>query len=141
MAKEQSGTQFTDAEIYTIKSLYKRVPTAEIARKLGRSYSGVRKVIESMKDELGEPATKTATERPEEPLQGSGTLGKLHALESLLWDEIRASEGPTTARLASEYRATLLEIERREEAGTDSADESDVLGKLADAFISRAGKA
>lgn len=49
-----------------------------------------------------------------------------------------AAEGVTVARLAAEYRNTIIEIEKRE--ANDGAD-NDPLTELADALISRASKA
>lgn len=140
--KKKQGEPFTAAELYMIKGLYGKVPNAEIARRLGRTRNGVCNAIDRMRKSGELYADKPERPPTKAPIDGAaGTLGKLHVLESMLMEEMKVSEGPTLARLASEYRTTLLEIERREEAGPDGAGESDVLGKLADAFLSRAGKA
>lgn len=124
----------SQSELETIKALYRRVPTAEIARKLGRSRSAVCRAIERLG--LDEQVSLKPSPKPEPP-KDVDALSELYFIRDILRNELMAAEGVTVARVAAEYRNTILEIEKRE--ANDGAD-NDPLADLADALISRASK-
>lgn len=124
---KRRGARWTADERQFIKSAYPRLGTAEIAKKLGRSRSGVSKLVKEMKESGEIPSAKsmerstgrvTAGPPPDAPDGTQDTAGQLRwvrdILERSLWD----AEPPQAARLAKEYRETVMAIEGME-GGSD----------------------
>lgn len=141
--KARAG-RFTPKERAFVISTYPALGPAEIARKLGRSKSGVCKLISQLK-ETGEIATTESTRRPTEPPPAEtsdadgpqDTLGRLRRLRSLLEVRLHEAEVPQVARIASEYRAVVDEIDRLE--ARDGGDRGDALDDLARALAGKLG--
>ena len=117
-----------------------------MARKLGRSKSGVCKLIREMK-KSGEIVEAGSTERAtEEPPpgtldEGSGTqdtLGRLRRLRDHLERQLYDAQPAQVRGISAEYRATLEAIDRLENTeGGDDGD--DVLDRLAGALLGHRG--
>lgn len=124
---KRRGARWAADERQFIKSAYPRLGTAEIAKKLGRSRSGVSKLVKEMKESGEIPSAKsmerstgrvTAGPPPDAPDGTQDTAGQLRwvrdILERSLWD----AEPPQAARLAKEYREAVMAIEGME-GGSD----------------------
>lgn len=122
------GGRFGPDEREFVKSVYPGMGPAEIAGKLGRSKSGVCKLIKQMKDD-GEIRAPKPTKRSTECYAGGfgdaggpqDTIGRLRSLRSLLERSLHDADPGKVARIAAEYRAVIDEIARIEgqEAGCD----------------------
>lgn len=123
---------FTDDEIEALRSLYGRMPLTDIARKLGRSYAGVKKIIKRYDLQPNVCATQ-GLELKAEPCAGDA-LSELYFLADLLRRAMSETAGAALARVAREYRLTLLEIEKRENSSSAAINPLD---ELAAAFASR----
>ena len=130
-----------------MREAYPGLGPAAIARKLGRSRSGVCALVARMK-ESGEisaarsiPATvamagpRTAPAPDEDGRQD--TLGRLRWVRSLLERQLYEAETTQAARLAKEYRETVEAIERMESAEGGGTD--DGLDALAGAIARKLG--
>lgn len=141
-------TLFSAEDRAFVKNAYPALGPAAIAEKLGRSKSGVCKVIKEMK-EAGElpsdvrarDSTKRSTpdggnglafEPPGEP---QDTLSRLKWVRDLLERQLRDSEPTSAARLAREYRDTVEAIARME--AEDGG--SDAVGDLAALIAKKLG--
>lgn len=142
---EKKGKRFSAAEKEFIKNSYQCLSSRAISKKLGRSRTGVDKIIRQM-IEAGELTPKVVTETstadvPVSPPRDSGdgkqnTLGRLRWVRSLLERQLYDAEPTTAARLAKEYRDTLEAIERLEQEG---GGENDVIVQFADVLAKRLG--
>ena len=136
---------FSAKEREFVANAYPALGPAAIAKKLGRSRSGVCKLIKELK-ERGEIESTNAP-RNDAPVDFSqapphdapdgrqDTLGRLKWVRSLIERQLWEAEGASAARLAKEYRDTLEAIERMEGDGGDG----DALGAFADAIAKRLG--
>lgn len=147
MSKKPRGTPWSDDERRFVREAYPGLGPAAIARKLGRSRSGVCALVARMK-ESGEisaaksiPATaamagpRTAPAPDEDGRQD--TLGRLRWVRSLLERQLYDAETTQAARLAKEYRETVEAIERMESAEGGGA--NDGLDALAGAIARKLG--
>lgn len=145
-SKHKQGDPLTAQERKFIENAYPALGPAAIARKLGRSRSGVCYVIKQLKDSgaiESNPATsETANDGvPESPPRDSGdgkqdTLGRLRWVRSLLEKQLYDAEPSSAARLAKEYRDTIEAIDRLER---DGGGENDIIGQFADVLAQRLG--
>lgn len=143
--KPKTG-RFTAREREIVRNAYPGLGPAALARKLGRSKSGVCKLIREMK-ESGEIVEAGSTERAtEEPPpgtldEGSGTqdtLGRLRRLRDHLERQLYDAQPAQVRGISAEYRATLEAIDRLENTeGGDDGD--DVLDRLAGALLGHRG--
>lgn len=149
--KRSVGGPFMPHEREFVRSAYPQLGPSEIARKLGRSKSGVCGLIRRMR-ETGEiaPAESAGRSAPSLPKdRGEGlreeggrqdTLGRLRRLRDLLGSMLADASPGHAARLAAEYRATVDEIARIEgEAG--GSDGEDAVEGLVRALARRVGGA
>lgn len=124
---KRRGARWTADERQFIKSAYQRFGTVEIAKKLGRSRSGVSKLVKEMK-ESGEIPSARSMERstgrvtagpPSDAPDGTqDTAGQLRWVRDILERNLWDAEPPQAARLAKEYRETVMAIEGME-GGSD----------------------
>lgn len=140
------GTAFTADERSFVINAYPALGPAAIAKKLGRSRSGVCKLIADLKvagaiksteaPQQAAPGTPPATP----PGDGEGgrqdTLGRLRWVRGLLERQLYDAQPTTAARLAKEYRDTVEAIERLEQAG---GGEDDIIGQFADIIARKIG--
>lgn len=142
---ERGRGRFTQREREVVKNAYPGLGPAAIAQKLGRSKSGVCKLIREMK-QTGEIARADSTKRSTEatvPCTADGsperqdTLGRLRRLRGLLERQLYDAQPSQVGRLSAEYRATLDAIDRLE--SSDGGEEDDVLDRLAGAILGRRG--
>ena len=136
---------FSAKEREFVANAYPALGPAAIAKKLGRSRSGVCYVIKQLKEagvlesELATNQTPPAGSPPSPPHDApdgrQDTLGRLKWVRSLIERQLWEAEGASAARLAKEYRDTLEAIERMEGDGGDG----DALGAFADAIAKRLG--
>lgn len=137
------GGRWTSDERQFVRNAYPALGPAAIARKLNRSRSGVCALIKRMK-ESGEIATAKSTAAgadlsapPADAPDGTqDTLGRLRWVRDLLTRHLYDAEPPQAARLASEYRAVVDEIDRFERQGGGGGD--DAIERIADALARRA---
>lgn len=143
--KPKAG-RFTAREREVVRNAYPGLGPAALARKLGRSKSGVCKLIREMK-ESGEIAGEDSTERTTEAAspctfdEGSGgqdTLGRLRRLRDHLERQLYDAAPAQVRGLSAEYRATLEAIDRLESA-EGGGDGDDVLDRLAGALLGHRG--
>lgn len=139
------GKAWSAREREFVRNAYPALGPAAIARKLGRSRSGVCNVIRRLKEEgalESKPETKQGppqavpTSPPcDSPDGRQDTLGRLKWVRSIVEAQLYEAEGASAARLAKEYRDTLDAIERMEGGNGDD----DALGAFADALAKRLG--
>lgn len=139
------GGRWTSDERQFVRNAYPALGPVAIARKLNRSRSGVCALIKRMK-ESGEIATAKSTAAgaggglsapPADAPDGTqDTLGRLRWVRGLLTRHLYDAEPPQAARLASEYRAVVDEIDRLERQGGGGGD--DAIERIADALARRA---
>ena len=139
------GKPWTADEREFVRNAYPALGPAAIARKLNRSRSGVCALIKRMK-ESGEIASGKSTETssgetvsapPADAPDGTqDTLGRLRWVRDLLTRHLFDAEPPQAARLASEYRAVVEEIDRLERQGGGGGD--DAIERIAEALARRA---
>lgn len=137
----------TQDELAFIRDAYPALGPAAIARKLGRSRSGVSYVIKRLKDEgvlESNQSTKQGPQKrdPEAPPRDAedgrqDTLGRLRWVRTLLERQLYDAEPTTAARLAKEYRDTVSAIEALEKEG--GGDGNDIIGQFADVLAQRLG--
>lgn len=134
--------KFSDRERAFVINAYPALGPAEIARKLGRSKSGVCSLIAQLKRAGEISAAESADRRSQEPPpaeldegEGQDTIGRLRRLRALLERQMYDAGPAQVARIAAEYRAVVDEIDKRENRG-DGGDD-DVLGRLADALAGK----
>lgn len=140
------GGKFTKRERDFIKAVYPDMRSGAIAKKLGRSKSGVCNQINRMKA-AGELREHKSTDGPgnNKPLapldesEGQDTLGRLRRLRSKLEDQLEDAGPNQIARISAEYRAVVEEIARIE--NSEGGGEDDVIGKLAGAIAQKFGQA
>ena len=134
-------TLFSAEDRAFVKNAYPALGPAVIAEKLGRSKSGVCKVIKEMKETGELPSDVRARESTKRstPDVGNGlafeaagepqdTLSRLKWVRDLLERQLRDSEPTSAARLAKEYRDTVEAIARME---AEDGGGDDVVGDLA----------
>lgn len=139
--------RFDAREREFVRSAYPGIGPETIARKLGRSKSGVCALIKRMKDagEIDadrrnrESASQSAQLSIDESDGAQDTLGRLRRLRALLERHMRDAAPGQVARIASEYRAVVEEIDRIESREGGEAD--DPFDNLASAIASKLGKA
>ncbi|MCI6968387.1 MAG: hypothetical protein SO385_07260 [Collinsella sp.] len=130
---KRRGSRWTADERQFVRNAYPALGPAAIAKKLGRSRSGVCKLISQMK-ESGEIARERSTAEstgqgasapPADAPDGTqDTLGRLRWVRGLLERHLYDAEPSQAARLAAEYRSVVDEIgrlERQEGGGDDDA--------------------
>lgn len=141
------GGRFDSRERDFVRSVYPGMGPAAIAKKLGRSKSGICNLIREMKA-TGEidtdKSSSSATEkRFDEPLsEGDGTqdtLGRLKRLRDMLYRQLYDAGPGQIARISAEYRAVVDEIDKIE--SSEGSDEDDVIDKLAGAIAQKFGQA
>ena len=146
LSEHKRGEPLTKAERDFIRDAYPALGPAAIARKLGRSRSGVCNVIAKMK-ESGVIESKQATTRPACPDGPSAppsdgpdgtqdTLGRLRWVRRVIERQLFDAEPTTAARLAKEYRETVEAISRLEQ---QQGGGEDIVGQLADLIAKRVG--
>lgn len=125
-----------------IRDLYPQVGPSELARKLGRSRSAVTGWVRAMKDsgeiDPGASIKASIPAAPGCPPEEGGRqdrLSRLRALREVLHRQLLEAGPGQVARIASEYRATMDEIERAEGGADDGGD--DILDRLASALTAR----
>ena len=134
--KPKTG-RFTAREREIVRNAYPGLGPAALARKLGRSKSGVCKLI------VEADSTERATEEPPPGTldEGSGTqdtLGRLRRLRDHLERQLYDAQPAQVRGISAEYRATLEAIDRIENTeGGDDGD--DVLDRLAGALLGHRG--
>lgn len=139
------GKRFSESEKEFIRNSYLCLSSRTIAKKLGRSRTGVDKIIRQMV-ECGEMPPKAATETRADSVPGSppadsadghqDTLGRLRWVRGILERQLYDAEPTTAARLAKEYRDTIAAIERLEQDGGGG---DDIIGQFADVLAQRLG--
>ncbi len=142
---EKKGKRFSDAEREFIKNAYPALSSRAMAKKLGRSRTGVDKVIKQMV-QGGEIEQRVATEQPRDTVPDSppadsaeghqDTLGRLRWVRRILERQLYDAEPTTAARLAKEYRDTVQEIDRLEREG---GGDNDLAGQFADLLAAKLG--
>ena len=139
------GGRWTGEERQFVKNAYPALGPAAIARKLNRSRSGVCALIKRMKESGEIPSGKstetsageTVSAPPADAPDGTqDTLGRLRWVRDLLTRHLFDAEPQQAARLASEYRAVVDEIDRLERQGGGGGD--DAIERIADALARRA---
>lgn len=143
------GTPFSAEDRAFVRDAYPKLGPAQIARKLGRSRSGVYGLIEAMKqtgelpsEEGGDLSVQVSMQEGEygHPFEADGepqdTLGRLKWVRDLLERQLRDSEPTSAARLAKEYRDTVEAIGRMEAADGDG---EDVVGDFAALIAQKLG--
>lgn len=146
-SKKPRGTPWTEDERRFVRDAYPGLGPAAIARKLGRSRSGVCSLVAKMKEsgEISEPKSMQASmdgvgyglPDPAREEGGQDTLGRLRWVRDLLQRQLLDAEPTQAARLAKEYRDTVEAIERMEGAEGGGAD--DGLDALAGAIARKLG--
>ena len=142
-------TLFSAEDREFVRNVYPALGPAAIAEKLGRSKSGVCRVIKEMKETGELPSGEHVGESTKRPTPGSGnglvfeadgepqdTLSRLKWVRDLLERQLRDSEPTSAARLAKEYRDTVEAIGRMEAADGDS---DDVVGSFAALIAQKLG--
>ncbi len=145
-SKHQSGDAFTADERAFVRDAYPALGPAAIARKLGRSRSGVCHIIKQMKESGAIESKESTSKAPPQPpaiappADGEDgkqdTLGRLKWVRALLERQLYDAEPTTAARLAKEYRDTVGAIEKIEQAG---GGENDLIGQFADILADKLG--
>ena len=135
MSKKPRGTPWSDEERRFVREAYPGLGPAAIARKLGRSRSGVCALVARMKESGEISAAKSIPATAADGRQD--TLGRLRWVRSLLERQLYDAETTQAARLAKEYRETVEAIERMESAEGGGAD--DGLDALAGAIARKLG--
>lgn len=140
------GTAWTAKEREFVRNAYPALGPAAIAKKLGRSRSGVCKLIKEMKESgairsteatRDAPQAATPAAPPADSTDGAqDTLGRLRWVRGLLERQLYDAEPSQAARLAKEYRDTITAIDRLENTGEG---ESDAIGIFAQALADRIG--
>ncbi len=146
-SKKPRGTPWTEAERRFVREAYPGLGPAAIARKLGRSRSGVCALVAKMKEsgEIAAPESMRASTEgggyglPDPACEGGrqDTVGRLRWVRDLLQRQLLEAEPTQAARLAKEYRDTVEAIERMESAEGGGAD--DGLDALAGAIARKLG--
>lgn len=146
LSEHRRGEPLTKAERDFIRDAYPALGPAAIARKLGRSRSGVCNVIAQMK-ESGVIESKQATTRParsdgpeappaDGPDGAQDTLGRLRWVRRVIERQLYVAEPTTAARLAKEYRDTVEAIDRLERQGEGG---DDAIGGIAALIAQKLG--
>lgn len=120
----------TDDEVLFIKEAYGHMTVSSIAEKLGRSERSVYRVAKRLN--LSAEADSRARESRVPELaeaEGQTYLQKLEELASVLRASLMNCDSRTLPKVATEYRATLGDIERAKGAGKDDGG-GDELGAL-----------
>lgn len=143
---ERRGAAWSAKEREFVKNAYPALGPAAIAKKLGRSRSGVCKLIKELKECGAIKSTEATRERapamaesapPRDSEDGKqDTLGRLRWVRSLLEKQLYDAEPASAARLAKEYRDTIEAIDRLEK---DGGGENDIIGQFADVLAQRLG--
>ncbi len=143
---ERRGSAWTGKEREFVRNAYPALGPAAIAKKLGRSRSGVCKLIKEMKEagliESTEATHDAATKDmpcapPGDSEDGAqDTLGRLRWVRSILERQLYDAEPSQAARLAKEYRDTVQAIASIEQEGVG---ENDLIGQFADALAAKLG--
>lgn len=143
---ERRGAAWSAKEREFVKNAYPALGPAAIAKKLGRSRSGVCKLIKELKECGAIKSTEATRERapamaesapPRDSEEGKqDTLGRLRWVRSLLERQLYDAEPGSAARLAKEYRDTIEAIDRLER---DGGAENDLIGQFADALAAKLG--
>ncbi len=142
---EKKGKRFSEAEREFIRNSYPCLSSRTMAKKLGRSRTGVDKIIRQMIED-GEVVQRTATESPLATVPVSppadsaeghqDTLGRLRWVRGIIERQLYDAEPTTAARLAKEYRDTVQEIDRLEREGGGG---NDLAGQFADLLAAKLG--
>lgn len=140
------GSAWTGKEREFVRNAYPALGPAVIAKKLGRSKSGVCKLIKEMKESGLIESTDSAQESgqdgmpcapPRDLEDGTqDTLGRLRWSRSILERQLYDAEPSQAARLAKEYRDTVTAIQKLEQA---EGGENDLIGQFADALAAKLG--
>ena len=140
------GTAWTAKEREFVRNAYPALGPAAIAKKLGRSRSGVCKLITELKECGAIKSTDAAhasgrvdlSQVPPRDFEDGrqDTLGRLRWVRSLLERQLYDAEPTTAARLAQEYRDTIEAIDRLEQDGGGG---DDLIGQFADAIAEKLG--
>ena len=131
------GTAWTAKEREFVRNAYPALGPAAIAKKLGRSRSGVCKLIKELKECGAIKSTDAAHAPPRDFEDGrQDTLGRLRWVRSLLERQLYDAEPTAAARLAKEYRDTLEAIDRLEQDGGGG---DDLIGQFAGAIAAKLG--
>lgn len=129
---EKRGKRFSEAEREFIRNSYQALSSRTMAKKLGRSRTGVDNVIRQM-EEAGEIVPRVATKTPafqapasppaDGPDGSQDTLGRLRWARGIIERQLYEADATTAARLAKEYRDTVETIDRleRQKEGGDDA--------------------
>lgn len=142
-------TLFSAEDRAFVKDVYPALGPAAIAEKLGRSKSGVCRVIKEMKETGELPSDGFGGESMKHSIPDGGnglvfetdgepqdTLSRLKWLRDLLERQLRDSEPTQAARLAKEYRDTVEAIGRMEAADGNG---EDVVGSFAALIAQKLG--
>lgn len=140
------GTAWTAGEREFVRNAYPALGPAAIAKKLGRSRSGVCKLIKEMKEAGAIQSTEATRDAPQAAAPAAppadsadgaqDTLGRLRWVRGLLERQLYDAEPSQAARLAKEYRDTITAIDRLENTGEG---ENDAIGIFAKALADRIG--
>ena len=146
-SKHRQGEPLTAQERKFIENAYPALGPAAIAKKLGRSRSGVCYVIKQLKESgvieskpaANETPTRCVPASPPRDAEDGGqdTLGRLRWVRSLLERQLYDAEPTAAARLAKEYRDTVSAIDKLEKEG--GGDGNDIIGQFADVLAQRLG--
>ena len=145
-SKHKQGDPITAAERKFIQEAYPALGPAAIAKKIGRSRSGVCYVIKQLKEsgaleskestKKGPPRPSVATPPADSADGHQDTLGRLRWVRGILERQLYDAGPTTAARLAKEYRDTIAAIERLEQDGGGG---DDIIGQFADVLAQRLG--
>jgi DNA-binding transcriptional regulator LsrR (DeoR family) len=144
---KQRGAPWTADERAFVINAYPALGPAAIAKKLGRSRSGICKLIAELKEtgaiesteasRIAAPAAPPASPPHDAEDGRQDTLGRLRWVRSLLERQLYDAAPTTAARLAKEYRDTIDAIDKLEREGGE--DGNDIIGQLADSIARRIG--
>lgn len=144
---KQRGAAWTADERAFVINAYPALGPAAIAKKLGRSRSGICKLIAELKEtgaiesteasRIAAPAAPPASPPRDAEDGRQDTLGRLRWVRALLERQLYDAEPTTAARLAKEYRDTVSAIEKLEKEG--GGDGNDIIGQFADVLAQRLG--
>ena len=142
---EKKGKRFSEAEREFIRNSCQCLSSRAIAKKLGRSRTGVDKIMRQM-EESGEICPRAATNAAAQPAPDSppadgpdgaqDTLGRLRWVRRILERQLYDAEPTTAARLAKEYRDTVESIDRLERQGEGG---DDAIGGIAALIAQKLG--
>ena len=143
------GSPFTAEDRAFVRDAYPTLGPAAIAKKLGRSRSGIYGLIEEMRgagelpsEEDGKVSVRASMQEAEygHPFEAAGepqdTLSRLKWVRDLLERQLRDSEPTSAARLAKEYRDTVEAIARME---AEDGGDDDVVGDFAALIAKKLG--